>query len=266
MNSIFCNNCAETGHTFRDCSHPVLSCGIILVRNRACPTQPTTLPIPVNNIELLMVRRKDSMAYTDFMRGKYNPTDTAYVQSLLSTMTQSELKNIRTQTFETLWARMSLFSDRNEYMFQSSREKFYEVLPICQTATSPYTEPEWGFPKGRRFRSETDIQCAAREFFEETNIIGCAYTLIEDAKFSETFVGTNQIPYEHRYILATVNDPTMIDLHQRFTLLQKREISAIAWKTLSDCAALTRPHYSGRTALLSECKKVITGETFPTTA
>jgi 8-oxo-dGTP pyrophosphatase MutT (NUDIX family) len=29
-------------------------------------------------------------------------------------------------------------------------------------------EPEWGFPKGRRNYNEKDIDCALREFSEET--------------------------------------------------------------------------------------------------
>ena len=34
--------------------------------------------------------------------------------------------------------------------------------------------------------------------------------------------------------------------------MQRREISAIGWKTLSDCMALTRPQYTERLQLLNE--------------
>ena len=39
--------------------------------------------------------------------------------------------------------------------------------------------------------------------------------------------------------------------------MQKREISAIGWKTLTDCMNLTRPHYSGREMLLSDLSKFV---------
>ena len=33
-----------------------------------------------------------------------------------------------------------------------------------------YESPEWGFPKGRRNMHESDLDCAKREFEEETGI------------------------------------------------------------------------------------------------
>ena len=258
MQQIFCNNCGERGHAFRECILPVLSCGIILVRNRLTPREATVLPLDLNNIEVLMIRRKDSMAYTDFMRGKYAFTETAYVVRLLENMTQTELKNLRTQTFETLWARMWNFSDRHSHEIVQAKEKFQQVFHIVTTIKSPYTEPEWGFPKGRRFRSETDLQCAVREFAEETNIPRMAYVILQDVVFSEIFHGTNNIAYEHRYNLAALVQPSHFDLHQKFTILQRREISAIGWKTMADCATLTRPHYIGRDSLLQDLAKIVT--------
>jgi 8-oxo-dGTP pyrophosphatase MutT (NUDIX family) len=33
-----------------------------------------------------------------------------------------------------------------------------------------YEHPEWEFPKGRKNKDESDIECALREFEEETGI------------------------------------------------------------------------------------------------
>jgi hypothetical protein len=66
----------------------------------------------------------------------------------------------------------------------------------------------------------------------------------------------NKHNYHHRYntkyFLAILTDPETIDIHQRFTTMQKREISAIGWKTLADCAGLSRPHYIQRIQLLND--------------
>ena len=41
---------------------------------------------------------------------------------------------------------------------------------LIQKSTTKWTEPEWGFPKGRREYHETDVDCSKREFQEETGI------------------------------------------------------------------------------------------------
>jgi hypothetical protein len=39
--------------------------------------------------------------------------------------------------------------------------------------------------------------------------------------------------------------------------MQRREISAIGWKTLSECLQLTRPHYVQRPEILEQLVRVI---------
>uniref|UniRef100_A0A6C0I6B6 CCHC-type domain-containing protein n=1 Tax=viral metagenome TaxID=1070528 RepID=A0A6C0I6B6_9ZZZZ len=258
MQTIFCNNCGNRGHAFRECKKAVLSCGIILLRNKLHPNKPVKLPIEAQNIEMLMIRRKDSMSYTEFMRGKYEPNDTVYVERLLHNMTQHELEQLASQTFETLWARMWNFSERHDQELETSKTKYQAVYPTLLKTVSSYVEPEWGFPKGRRFRCESDIMCAEREFNEETNIPRSAYIVLKDVSFKETFYGTNGIPYEHKYFVALMVRPNQFHIHQKFTSMQKREISAIGWKSIKECSILTRPHYTGRSELLSDLTKFIT--------
>ena len=54
----FCNNCGKTGHAFHQCKHPITSIGIITFRANT------------EGIQYLLIRRKDSLGYVDFMRGK----------------------------------------------------------------------------------------------------------------------------------------------------------------------------------------------------
>lgn len=250
--TIFCNNCGQRGHTFRDCGEPVLSCGIILMRNLTNPGDPSTLPLPTEDIEVLMVRRKDSMCYTDFIRGKFDPTDKVYVRTLLDNMTQQEIARLKNDTFEALWSRLWNNSDRHEYEMKFAKEKFDAARSEIDASVSMYTEPEWGFPKGRRLKCESDQGCAEREFFEETNIPRSSYTMVSGIQLEETFAGTNGIMYRHKYFLAVMSRPDRIDIHQRFTNMQKREISAIGWKTMADCMSLTRPQYTQRRRMLQD--------------
>jgi 8-oxo-dGTP pyrophosphatase MutT (NUDIX family) len=256
---IFCNNCGLRGHTFKECKDPILSCGIILLRNRKTDG-PSPLPIQVNDLEILMVRRKDSMSYTEFMRGRYEPHDSAYVKKLIENMTITELGKLRKDSFETLWNKLWSTPERHEHEFILSKEKYDIVREHLYTTNTVYNEPEWGFPKGRRLKCENDIQCAEREFYEETNIPRSSYILVSGVTLEETFHGTNGIPYSHRYFVGLLKNPNEIDIHQKFTLMQRREISAIGWKSLSDCDSLTRPHYTGRKTMLHQLAKIT--ETF----
>ena len=209
--------------------------------------------------QLLMIRRKDSMSYTEFLRGKY--TDTTYLHTLLKNMTQAEQWSIRTQPFDSLWTKLwghGVEHHGNEYPHAKECFEKLDLETLLDTHSSPYSEPEWGFPKGRRIRCETDVDCAIREFGEETNIPREAFTLFKNVILSETFRGTNDVMYKHIYFLATVKDPAKIQLDQKFTAMQRREISAIGWKSLKECDALTRPHYTDRPALLNSLRNVLT--------
>jgi hypothetical protein len=63
--------------------------------------------------------------------------------------------------------------------------------------------------------------------------------------------------YKHIYHVAIVRDESQIQLDQKFTTMQRREISAIAWKTLKECSELTRPHYIDRNRILEELRDLL---------
>jgi len=252
MNSriMYCNNCGGRGHIFKTCKDPITSCGILLLRNVGDPTK----------ANILMVRRKDSMAYMEFIRGKYDPNEPEYIKKLLLNMTIKEQKLIETEHFDTLWSNLwGQGRDTHSIEYDLSKSNYEQIdrKKLVSEAKSVYTEPEWGFPKGRRSKGETDLECALREFWEETNIPKEACEVKEDLCFTETFTGTNNIKYKHIYYVAILKEPTSVNIDQKLTNMQKREISAIAWKTLKDCKNVTRPHYAERKLMIGELEKRI---------
>lgn len=248
---MFCNNCGGRGHLFRMCKDPVLSCGILLIGSARLPVSPEI-------VNILMIRRKDSMSFAEFLRGKYDPTNLPYVSTLVKNMTLREQVSIATEPFETLWKNL-WGDDRSSSDFQTSKERFYQLdrMGLMKDNLSEYTEPEWGFPKGRRMRGETDLACAVREFTEETNIPREAYVLLNNIILEETFTGLNGVRYRHVYYVALLNRPDLINLTQKFTPMQRREISAIGWKTLAEADFLIRPHHVERRAMLEDLKSIL---------
>lgn len=256
MEKMYCNNCGGKGHLFRTCKDPVLSCGIFLLDK-------PNLPIDTQEARLLMVRRKDSMSFAEFMRGRYDPANTEYIGRLFQNMTLKEQSILASEPFDTIWKQ--LWGDDRSSEYTTSRDRFNSLdrYNLMKTYLSTYTEPEWGFPKGRRMKGETDLECAIREFGEETNIPREAYVILRNILLEETFIGLNNIQYRHVYFVAVLRQPGMVNLQQKFTAMQRREISAIGWKSFAEVYALIRPHHVERPRMLDQLRDIL--ETFETT-
>jgi 8-oxo-dGTP pyrophosphatase MutT (NUDIX family) len=223
-------------------------------------TDPIKLPVNPKDVEVLMVRRKDSISYMEFLRGKYDILDSTYIHNLITNMTKDEQRRIVEIPFSHLWSLLwGNGRDVNSQECIEAKEKF-EALDrgrLVYEHRSVYDEPEWGFPKGRRMRKETDIDCAVREFFEETNISRDSYTLCRNLQFSETFKGTNGVMYKHIYFIGLLTDSKVVDLEQKLTPMQKREVSLVAWKTFDQCRALVRPYYTQRKEIFSDIENAL---------
>jgi 8-oxo-dGTP pyrophosphatase MutT (NUDIX family) len=244
---MYCNNCGKRGHVFKACKDPIISCGIILINSYKLPIQ--------DPLDVLMVLRKDSMAFTEFLRGKYDVDDIEYIKKLLTNMTTQEHKKLLLHSFDELWT-MHWGDDNNHSKeFETSIKKFQELdFGELLKNLQGFEESEWGFPKGRRAHRESDLDCAIREFSEETNIPRSSYTICSNLILRESFSGTNGTPYSHIYFVAILNKPIHIT---QLTLVQEREIAAVSWKTLQECRELTRPHYSQRQEMLNSLERIV---------
>jgi hypothetical protein len=214
-----CSNCNKLGHYFRECREPVTSYGIIAFRindtsstvepnvlNKVCYTNSVN-GIDSDKIEFLMIQRKDTLGYIEFMRGKYNINNTDYIQSLFNQMTNLELERIETIDFESLWNSLWDYQISRQYKqeYDNALEK-YELLKIggneevpvkklaeyIESASREWLTPEWGFPKGRRSLRESEITCALREFTEETGLTETQCVIIKNLMPLED----NQYPNE----------------------------------------------------------------------
>ena len=67
----YCNNCGNIGHYYKECRYPILSYGVILYDDT-----------DKNNIKIVMIERKNSLSYIEFLRGKYKLDDKEYISAL----------------------------------------------------------------------------------------------------------------------------------------------------------------------------------------
>jgi len=255
MNDNYCNNCGKTGHMFHQCKMPITSIGIIVYRNN----------IELDGeIEYLMICRKDTLGFIDFMRGKYSVYNKEYIMNMVKQMTIDERKRLLTDDFNELWK--NIWGNKeisNQYKMEEivSREKFnslrlgivnktdfYNLSSIVETCVNDETwsEPEWGFPKGRRNFQEKDIECALREFQEETGFSKIKF--IENLlPYEEIFTGSNYKSYKHKYFIAYMQYEDTLSMGN----FEKSEVSNMCWKNYNDCVELIRPYNLEKKRMLS---------------
>ena len=88
-----CANCGLVGHLYKQCNQPVTSFGVVLCwRARGSPEN-----------RFLVVQRRDSYSYVEFIRGKYDLGNREYAVHLFSSMTEAERSAISRYTFCQLW-------------------------------------------------------------------------------------------------------------------------------------------------------------------
>ena len=85
-----CRNCGINGHLYKDCIHPIMSFGIICYK------------INNNKIEYLMIQRKDSLSFMEFIRGKYSINNEEYIEELINNMTENEKELISSGDFDKI--------------------------------------------------------------------------------------------------------------------------------------------------------------------
>jgi len=253
---IFCNNCGKQGHLFHQCKLPITSYGIIVCR----PS--------VKGLQFLMIRRKDSFGYIDFIRGKYSPYNMYQIQNIINEMSLVEKERIISDSFDDLWNNMWQETLNAQYKveYQSSLKKLMlirngivindEVITlknIIDKSNTSWNETEWEFPKGRRNHKEKDLECALREFEEETGISSDKIVIVDNVlPFEEIFIGTNHKSYKNKYFLAYMNEN-----YNLLNNFQVSEVSKLEWKTIDECLESIRPYNLEKKKLVTNINKVL---------
>ena len=277
--NLSCINCGNNSHDYKHCKEPVTSWGIILIQvaDKASENKKnisTDLKqfdkydgISINNkndlseackymdlIRFLLVRRKHSLGYIEFIRGRYIKDNIDGIIYLFQQMTPVEIHKIDTMDFNDLWidfwgsdSRKLLF---NKKEFTESKEKFDSLknkagvelsLGFYIKNVKPfYSLPEWGFPKGRKLRGESDLDCAVREFSEETGLDSTDIKIITSVKpIIENIIGTNGVSYRHVYYLAE----NLSDKIPIITEKNNTEIGDIGFFTYEDANYILRDYH-----------------------
>ena len=206
--NLFCGNCGKEGHLYRECNKPITSYGIICFRKVSYPSSKTEL-----HPEIILIQRKFTIGYMEFIRGKYDVSNYDYILKVFELMTIKEKNQIKMlRDYDKLRQLLGTDRDTPSYKreYQDGKQKFEiliannkldELLDKSLKNSSNWIEPEWGLPKGRRFNEESDINCAIREFVEETGVRNIK-VFDNIVPLEELYVSINGVNYRHIYYLA----------------------------------------------------------------
>jgi len=289
--NLFCNNCGKNNHEFRECRDPVTSYGIILIdfnneiynyKQNLVEYISTREKFELNNygirinsffeiekfskysdsIKFLMIQRKHTLGYIEFIRGRYKIDNIDGIVYLFQQMTPHEIRNISLYDFDKLWfdfwGKHNFSNMKHEY--EKAKEKF-EIIKNEQdelnlsfyinNVVPLWNQAEWGFPKGRRNKQESSLICAKREFQEETDFKEEDYTVFENiTPIIEDFIGTNGVKYRHVYYLAINNSNRKIEINDD-NQHQIREIGDIQFFNYNDSINLIRPYHIAKKKVIN---------------
>lgn len=295
---LYCLNCGKNDHLFKNCKDPITSYGIILISLSGIEDKikeditkklniehiidkidnSTDSGIVIDNstdielfcqiknyIKFLLIQRKHTLGFIEFIRGRYSIDNIDGIIFLFKQMTYNEINKIKICDFDTLWDEV-WGENKNKVSYQVeytlSKDKFnklknddngYLNLDFYLDNIVPSWEtPEWGFPKGRRNMQENDMLCALREFKEETNYKDDDFILLNKVQpIEEVFIGTNGINYKHIYYIAIAKtDKTpSVDLNNKN---QCHEIGDIKLLTYEDAIKVIRPYHLERQKLVTK--------------
>ena len=206
------------------------SIGLALCRN---------LDVP----EILLVKARLTYNYTSFIFGKYKIWEIEKLQSKFDGMTQQEKLLIWSCDFSKMWYHIWLRvpsadnpsdtfwsfyvnckSKFDKLIMRDSGKKMRQMLNRSKT-----TELGWEIPKGRLEAGESELDCAIREFKEETNITSDMYQLIPSIAPICCSFEDEDITYVLKYYVCyTLNNNISININYD-NLHQISEISAMNW-------------------------------------
>lgn len=275
-NTVICLNCGEVGHKSVRCQEPIKSFGIVAYKRKTiCSNNliPTDIkdflkreipPSPPPGLGLdsdlgllyLLIQRRDSIAFVDLMRGNYRHNQDSAIDVYFKEMVPSEKYRLLNNSFqknsEELWVNKRPNQFKVEHEIAARKFATLNVSDLSRRNHSKYWYTAFGFPKGRkRGVRETELECAIREFSEESGYNPDSIKVDPDFFVIERFIGSDGINYEQKYWIAeclTDDEPTIDPSNTE----QIGEIGSIGWFTVRESVKLFYDVHSERKRILKE--------------
>jgi len=240
-----CVNCDQIGHVYKKCNKPVTSHGVLAYKRDKD-----------NNLLFLLIKRKDSIGYIDFLRNKTNKKMNREdnIRALVEEMSIKEKETILHTPFDTLWDNLWCNYRSKLYIneYKKSKAHFYtlDIQSIMNDNVSKWSTQEFCIPKGRRNSKESRYECSIREFMEETGYQRNEFTTLgENIKIEELFLGSNGVYYKHIYYMAHITTDREPEVDPNI-IAQAGEVESLHWMNFKEAINSFRIYeYTKRTVI-----------------
>ncbi len=223
-----------------------------------------------DELRVLICSRRDTYSYIMLLNGMW--TQYKNIIQLLQTMTEEERHRIIHYPFDELWDDLYVNHQLRVYRNRRSKSKYntyQKGIKNCAASIRPQECQElmkmWEFPKGKKEGMESTIQCALREFQEETRLDPDDFRLLSDIPIGVKFMGTDHRQYEVFYYLAetkrpiTFPPPLQLPDHIRRTT-HSAEVEDIRWVSIDQAMSMistpNRSVLKKATDLYRECRRM----------
>ena len=159
------------------------------------------------NYEILMIKKKNTYHFIDFVWGKYDISKTQDLEHMFEGMTINEKSMIRTMNFDVIWEYCNHINP-NRTIYNRGNRKFKQLLDKGEAhllkliSNTKVSNLFWEIPKGRLNKKELPLNAAIREFKEETNISKNQYRILFDEGVIEYVFVDCGIRYKYIYYIA----------------------------------------------------------------
>jgi 8-oxo-dGTP pyrophosphatase MutT (NUDIX family) len=221
-----------------------------------------------NRIEILMIKKRFSYQFFNFVYGKYEKNNAAEMLELFNAMSCAEKIDILGLKFENMWYRIWLNKPMKRFdladLYQNHSENPIHINKIALynkkknifehnfvknsgkdlkgfINQSSDSNVMWEIPKGGKNPNETNLDAAIREFTEETSIKCDKYKILYDITPIVEVIHDKGITYKHYYFVAASTKDIVPKINFR-NYAQISEVEDIKWVSLSDVDFLQIRH------------------------
>lgn len=192
----------------------------------------------VTTLKVLLGTKRCSYAFSELAQGKYIGGKREIMKKLDQMYLDDKLV-VCSGVFDMIWYRVWLnFSKPSSYYV--AKNKFETTfltdggVSLRKMISKSRNKPRvWEIPKGRkRSKNEAEINCAIREFHEETGISPSGYKLYPEFTRTCSF-SDNGITYTNTYYLAFTRNPIQPDIKMS-NKEQCDELTELKWMDLNE--------------------------------
>lgn len=214
-----------------------------------------------NKMEMLMIRKRYTFYFVEFILGHYYPNDDKRFIYLFNRISADEKLEIESLNFSRMWYKVWLtdFSDTLRNIHNETRE--YQTYCRCKKKfentflrdqgrrlktllnLSQNQDSMWEIPKGRKNTpQEPELNCAKRETMEEVGITPVDYTIIPEIPPFEMEYSNEKAKYINKYFIciesSNINDSKKYRSPKPYIdYLDKRQVSEVVeikWMSLEE--------------------------------